>query len=182
MEVKDIVENTRKIYMSESSLEILMDYERVIDDLDIYAFKNWTKGELVEGPIKNRHWVEATFMWPYKLMPDPDGGKRLTEYRIQVEFSKDKLVSPVKVESPDDFRPGTRKPKLKEEPVWLVRINMPVELIADIREGFIELEGREIDLKDLDDAYDQNIEDTTSMDSQQANNPGEEDDTTEIQI
>ena len=65
MDIAGIVENSKKIYMSESSLSTLMDFERVLDELDMYAFKNWKKGELVEGPVRNRHWVECTFMWPH---------------------------------------------------------------------------------------------------------------------
>ena len=175
MDIKEIVENSKKIYMSESSLKTLMDFERVLDELDIYAFKNWKKGELVEGPVRHRHWVEATFMWPQKMMPDPDGGKRLLEYRAKVEYSKDKLKTPVKVEDYSDFRPGTRKPKLKEDPVWLVKIQMPREVMEDIKEGFIELEGQEMDLQELDDAYNQNMQDTTAMAAQQSALPGEED-------
>ena len=52
MDVKDIVDNTKRIYMSDSSMETLMDFERVLDEVDLYAFKNWKKGELIEGPIK----------------------------------------------------------------------------------------------------------------------------------
>jgi len=134
MDIKDIVENSKKIYMSESSLKTLMDFERVLDELDIYAFKNWKKGELIEGPVRHRHWVECTFMWPQKLMPDPDGGKRLLEYRAKVEYIKDTLKTPVKIESYSDFRPGTKKAKLREDPVWTVKIQMPREVIEDIAE------------------------------------------------
>ena len=163
MDVLDIVKNSKHIYMSESALEILTDYERVLDDLDIYAFKNWNKGELVEGPINKRYWVECTFMWPERLMPDPDGARRLLDYRAKVEYSKDKLTSPVKIESPDDYRPGTRKPNLKEEPVWLVKISIPSELITDFKQGFMELEGQEIDLQDIEDSEQEELDDTNSM-------------------
>ena len=162
MEIVDIVKNTKKIYMSESSLETLLDFERVLDQLDIYAFENWKRGELVEGPIVDRHWVTAKFMWPHKLMPDPDGAKRLLGYNARVMYERDKLASPVKVEDYDDFRPGTRKPKMREDAVWILEIRMPKELIQDINEGYLELEGREIDQTDLDDAYEQNLSDVTS--------------------
>ena len=162
MEIKKIVENTKKIYMSESSLDLLMDFERVMDQVDLYAFKNWKRGELVEGPIKHKHWVECTFMYPRNMMPDPDGGKRLLGYKAIVEYKKDKLETPVKVKDYSDFRPGTRKPKLKEDPVWLVKIKMPSELVKDTQEGFVELEGREIDLSELDQAYEQDISDVTA--------------------
>ena len=70
--------------MSESSPETMMDIERVIHSLDICFKKNWKKGELVEGPNPKKHWVEAKFMWPNKLMPDPDGAKRLLGYNAEV--------------------------------------------------------------------------------------------------
>lgn len=162
MDIVDIVKNTKKIYMSESSLETLLDFERVLDQLDIYAFENWKRGELVEGPIVDRHWVSAKFMWPHKLMPDPDGAKRLLGYNTRVMYERENLASPVAVEDYDDFRPGTRKPKLREDKVWIVEIRMPKELIQDINEGYLELEGREIDQTDLDDAYEQNLSDVTS--------------------
>ena len=162
MDIVDIVKNTKKIYMSESSLETLLDFERVLDQLDIYAFENWKRGELVEGPIVDRHWVTAKFMWPHKMMPDPDGAKRLLGYNARVMYEREKLVTPVKVEDYDDFRPGTRKPKLREDAVWILEIRMPKELIQDINEGYLELEGREVDQTDLDDAYEQNLSDVTS--------------------
>lgn len=162
MDIVDIVKNTKKIYMSESSLETLLDFERVLDQLDIYAFENWKRGELVEGPIVDRHWVTAKFMWPHKMMPDPDGAKRLLGYNARVMYEREKLVTPVKVEDYDDFRPGTRKPKLREDKVWILEIRMPKELIQDINEGYLELEGREVDQTDLDDAYEQNLSDVTS--------------------
>ena len=45
-----VADNIKNIYMSDGSLTTLLDFERVLDELDIYAFKNWEIGELVEGP------------------------------------------------------------------------------------------------------------------------------------
>ena len=170
MDVKDIVDNTKRIYMSDSSMETLMDFERVLDEVDLYAFKNWKRGELIEGPIKTAHWIECSFMWPSKSMPDPDGASRLLGYNVIVQYSKDKLKTPVKINNYDDFEPGTKKPKLKSNPVWVVKIKMPGELVKDAVEGFIELEGRDIDLSDLDDSYEEDIDDMTAGQTQ----PGEE--------
>jgi len=175
MDIADIVKNTKKIYMSESSLDTLLDCERVLDQLDIYAFENWRSGELVEGPIVDRHWVTTKFMWPHKMMPDPDGAKRLLGYNAKVQYEREKLVSPVQVEDYDDFRPGTKKPKLREDKVWIVEIRMPKELIKDINSGYMELEGQEVDMTDLDDAYEQNLSDVTSNNNVPE---GEQDDTT----
>lgn len=163
MDIVDIVKNTKTIYMSESSLETMMDIERVLDSLDLYAFKNWKKGELVEGPIRKKHWVEATFMWPKKAMPDPDGAKRLLGYNAKVTFQEDILKSPVKVESYDDFKPGTKMPKLREDPVWLVSVKLPIELIKEFKNGYLEIEGKDIDLEELDSAYEEGLDQSELM-------------------
>lgn len=163
MDILDIVKNTKTIYMSESSLETMMDVERVLDSLDLYAFKNWKKGELVEGPIRKKHWVEATFMWPNKAMPDPDGAKRLLGYNAKVTFEKDTLKTPVKVENYGDFEPGTKMPKLREDPVWLVNVKLPVELIKEFKDGYMEIEGKDIDLDELDSAYEEGLDQSELM-------------------
>ena len=163
MDVVDIIKNTKTIYMSESSLETMMDIERVMDSLDMYAFKNWKKGELVEGPIRKKHWVEATFMWPKKSMPDPDGAKRLLGYNAKVTFQESSLSTPVKIEGYDDFRPGTKKAKLREDPVWLVNVKLPIELVKEFKDGYLEIEGSEIDLQEIDDAYEEGLDQTELM-------------------
>ena len=48
--LKDVIENTKKIYMTDSALNTLLDFERIIDELDIYTFDYWKQGELVAGP------------------------------------------------------------------------------------------------------------------------------------
>ena len=78
--IKDIISNIEQIYGSNNSLNMLKDFERVIDELDTYVYDNWIDGELVEGPKESRYFVECTFMWPKDKMPEPVGGKRLLDY------------------------------------------------------------------------------------------------------
>ena len=77
-------------------------------------------------------------MWPRTEMPDPTGGKRLLDYDCKVSYQKSHLVVPRKIESPDDIRPGTKKGKLDRKPIWIVQIQMPKKLIADIYTGYTE--------------------------------------------
>ena len=151
-------DNIRNIYMSEGSLLTLLDFERVLDELDLYAFKNWIIGELVSGPEISKYRVSCIFMWPEKLMPDPRGARRLLPFDCEVKYMKKKIRIPIKIEDPSDYRPGTHKAKIIERPVWLVEITMPKALMSDIRTGSIEMEDQEIDLQDLDDAYEQDLD------------------------
>ena len=65
-DIKDIISNIENIYGSNNSLNLLKDFERVIDELDVYVYDNWFDGELVQGPVESRYWVRCTFMWPKK--------------------------------------------------------------------------------------------------------------------
>lgn len=153
-----VADNIRDIYMSENSLANLMDFERVLDELDIYAFKNWDLGELVDGPDIGKYTVACTFLWPEKLMPDPRGGARLLPFDCDVKYKKTKMTIPVKISQPADFRPGTHKAKLVEKNIWLVEIVIPKHLMNDIKTGHVELLDQTIDLEELDQAYDQDLD------------------------
>ena len=126
------------IYNSNTSFQVLKDFERVLDDLDLYVYENWEDGELASGPNIERHWVTCSFMWPRDKMPDPMGGKRLVDYDCKVSYKKDELVVPRKIKSPDDMRPGTKKGKLDRMPIWVVEIQMPKKLISEIFTGWKE--------------------------------------------
>jgi hypothetical protein len=165
-----VAENIRDIYLSEGSLLTLLDFERVLDELDLYAFKNWQIGELVAGPTIGKYRVTCIFMWPEKLMPDPRGARRLLPFDCEVKFKKTQMKVPMKITNPDDFRPGTHKARLIEKKIWLVEITMPKALMSDIRTGSVEMEDEEIDLEDLDHAYEQDLDQESYQSDEQAQN------------
>ena len=165
-----VAKNIQNIYTSEGSLTALMDFERVLDDLDIYAFRNWARGELVSGPDIGKYRVSCVFMWPEKLMPDPRGGQRLLPFDCEVRYKKTTIQIPMRIEDPSDYRPGTKKARIMEQRVWLVEIVMPKALMSDIRTGSVELEGEDIDLADLDTAYEQDLDQEAFQSDEQSQN------------
>jgi hypothetical protein len=165
-----VADNIRDIYMSDGSITTLLDFERVLDEVDVYAFRNWEIGELVSGPDIGRYRVTCTFMWPEKLMPDPRGGRRLLPYDCEVNYRRIMMQIPVKIDDPSDYRPGTKKAKMIERPVWLVEITMPKSLMNDIRTGSIEMEDEDIDLEDLDSAYEQDLDQEEYQNDEKAEN------------
>ena len=145
--------------MINSALGTLMDFERVLDELDMFVFKNWKAGELVAGPAYEKYFITCTFMWPYKLMPDPRGADRLMEYDCEIKWTKDVLEYPVTVKEPGDFKPGTKMPRLGKIPVWLVEINMPKKLMFEIERGILELESESVEAEDIESAYETGADD-----------------------
>jgi len=139
-DIKDIIANIEQIYGSNNSLNLLKDFERVIDELDIYVFDHWIDGELYTGPKESKYFVECTFMWPKDKLPEPTAGLRLLEYGCKVKVGKSKISRVRKIKTPDDIRPGTRKGKIDFKEIWLIKIAMPKKLMSDIKRGYKNLD------------------------------------------
>ena len=136
-DILDVIKNIKDIYENNSSLAILKDFERVLDEMDVYVYENWENGELAYGPKVDRHWIKVGFMWPHKEMPNPVGAKRLTEIGCKVSYQKSHLVEPRKIKTEADIRPGTKKGRLDRNPIWIVEIQMPKKIAFDIYKGYM---------------------------------------------
>ena len=156
----DINGNLDNILGNESVLDVLLEFEDMLDSIDIYAFKNWQFGEVVDGPKLGRYWVTVSLMYPYKMMPDPLGAERLTGYDCDVTYKKIKYTRPVKIKTQDDLEvneQGKRVPKKISTPAWLVTIKMPRRYIdEDIFDAGSQDD--EFDQESVNDAYDQGMD------------------------
>lgn len=173
-EWSSIVQNVKGIMMSDSSMSALLDFERVLDDADLYAYKNWKLGELVEGPNIKKYIVSATFMWPDNLMPDPRGARRLLNFGCKVNAKKTSIKIPIKIKSSNDFINGTHYPRLVDKSVWIFEITIPKSLMNEIREGTVDIAGESIELDDLESAYEKDYDtaDVKDADKNQQQNMG----------
>jgi hypothetical protein len=142
-DVLDIIRNVQSLYAVGPTLSILKDFERVVDELDVYVFKNWEDGELLSGPVDSRHFVTCSFMWPADKMPDPAGGQRLLDRGCKVFYKRDELLKPRQIKGPEDYRPGTTKGKIDSHDIWVVEIRMPKELIGNFKHGRDEIESQD---------------------------------------
>ena len=137
-DILDVIRNIEELYENNSSLAVLKDFERVLEETDMYVYENWENGELAYGPKVDRHWITVGFMWPEKKMPNPIAGKRLTELGCKVIYQKSHLIEPRKIRTHEDIRPGSKKGKLDRTPIWLVEIQMPKKVAFDVYKGYMD--------------------------------------------
>tara|TARA_B100000900_G_scaffold56281_1_gene42068 strand:- start:2148 stop:2678 length:531 start_codon:yes stop_codon:yes gene_type:complete len=166
-ELKDTLDN---LVDSSSDLNVLIDFEEVLDNLNIYSYKNWEYGEVIAGPEVTKYWVTVTLMYPYKLMPDPDAAMRLIKHGARVFYGKDTFIEPIKITSPDDLMPedenGKRKPKRLKKPIWLVTIEMPRQFVSEFDSNKITINGMDIDMSEVEGAYDSDYDNEMNPDKQ----------------
>lgn len=137
-DILDVIRNIDDIYENNTSLAVLKDFERVLDEIDLYVYENWIDGEIAYGPKVDRHWIIVGLMWPKDKMPNPVGAKRLLDLGCKVKYEKSHIVEPRKIKTPDDYRPGTKKGKLDRNPIWIVEIAMPKKVAFDIYRGYMD--------------------------------------------
>lgn len=143
--IKMLNDHIKKISETNTLLDMLLEFERVLEDQDIYAYKNWIKGEVLAGPIFSRHYVTIKLVYDHKEMPDPDGAKRLMKKHCLVKYTKDELEAPVKVQNFDDVIteigddgiPKHRRKTVKK-PVWIVEIKIPRRFVDEFATEVIE--------------------------------------------
>jgi hypothetical protein len=156
--LKILNDQIKRISETNTLLDMLLEFEKVLDDVDLYAYKNWGQGEILEGPIVDRHFITVKLMYLNEDMPDPYGAKRLFAKDCLVKFSKDTLIRPIKVKSWDDVTTEARpdgsikkKARSKSEPVWVVEIKMPRRFVDEFSSERIEIDNDNfVDLDSLD--------------------------------
>jgi len=171
-----INDNLSNIFGNETVLEILTEFEGVLDHLDMYAYENWDLGEIVDGPKLERYWVTITLMYPKNKMPNPDAAARLTQHGCKVFYTQDNYIKPKSIDSTEDLEQGKkpftnnqpqRRPKLQKIPVWLVKIEMPRHFIDSQATEIVRINDQDIDVDAVIDAYDENL---GSVEEQQDDN------------
>ena len=162
--LKIINDNMKKVSDTNTLLDMLLEFEGVIDNFDIYAYKNWNKGEVIAGPELSRYFIEVSLMYPYKDMPDPEALLRLKKNQCEVKMFKDKLVRPKKILSADDTEIRMRADvprrvaKAIYDDVWIVEVKMPRRFVDEFSTEQVEAaEDAYVDMEAKNSATDQSL-------------------------
>ena len=142
----------KRLSDSEDLVDILIDIEDYFDRNNLYVFKNWLDGEVVGGPFVKRYWVKLTLKYPYKKMPDPDGGLRLLKHGTRIHYDIGIEEVPAKVESESDYQPGTKKPKMVKQKVWLITMLIPRRFVQNLDSEVMDMYDEDVDVDTADDA------------------------------
>jgi hypothetical protein len=171
-----------KLQDSPHLLDILLQMEDVLDSLDIYVFKNWYSGEIAEGPVVRRYWLDFTLKYPYDKMPDPKAALRLLKHGVRVDFWKAKVKGEEFIDADEanqaqETEVGAHEAEKKDDhkdTVWLVRISIPRHLVAQMSAEEMDFYDEEVDVDDVEDAKDSGIDDESAYMSDDELDGGED--------
>lgn len=157
-----------KLQESPNLLDILLQMEDVLDQMDIYVFDNWLKGEIAAGPTVRRYWLDMTLRYPFKDMPDPRAALRLLKHGVRVDYQKARVSDddPKKAakgdKDPTPVDDDDKKEYKDEELCWLLKVSIPRRLVVQIDAAQHDFYDEEIDVDDVEDAKDSGIDDESA--------------------
>ena len=161
IEHTNIIDNLRGIDKNGTLLDILLEFEHMLEEQGMYAYQNWKMGEVAHGPKLTRYWLNVTLMYPHLKMPDPKAALRLTNIGCEVNFKKSVLKVPVTPKSREDLDKDN-KPKLKSHKIWLVDVWMPRKFVDEALQTKVQIDG-EVDATELSTAYEAGLDDETNI-------------------
>jgi hypothetical protein len=147
-----------KIQESPHLLDVLVQMEDVLDSFDLYVFKNWIDGEVVEGPKVRRYWFDFTLRYPIDKMPDPKGAMRLLKHGLRINYEKATL------ENEDGSEPveeGSAEDAPSRATHWEIKISIPRRLLSDMNAAELDFYDEEVEVEDVQDAQDTGMNDET---------------------
>ena len=147
MDQNYIIDTLKNNINRQSALDVLMDFERVLDNQNIYTYANWIDGEVVEGPHIDKYWVTVTLMYPYEKMPDPEAAKRLLKHDCKVYYAKDVLISAAKLKDPG----GARAMKIEKD-IWLITLEIPRKFMQELAAASLANANNDADTSAVDSA------------------------------
>lgn len=154
----DNVKNLKRMLSQKSLVDVAVQIEGFLDSMNLYVYPNWIDGEIVHGPILSRYWVSIILKYDGKQMPDPWGAKLLAKLGVRCKFKKDKELVSVKLRSPQDYEPGTKKPKKVAKDIWMIELAIPRRFIdEDYLEDLDTVDLEEFDVDEIIDAADKGI-------------------------
>ena len=157
----DIIDNLRNVDGNGTLLDILLEFEHMLEEQGMYGYENWKQGEVAQGPKLSRYWLNVTLMYPYLKMPNPRAAARLENIGCDVKFKKATLKTPRTVKKQEDLD-SNKKPKLDSEDVWLVDIWMPRKFVDEALTGKDVVDG-DINQSELSNAYETGLDDETKL-------------------
>ena len=132
----------QNLYDSPHLLDILIEFENLIDNIGMYAYTGWMDGEIINGPIIKKYYI--TVWVRYESMPDPAPIRRMMIKKFITVME-----------------PETKGDKDKNKP-WIVKVSVPKSLFSSLSLDSFQDYAEDIDVDAVTDAVEDGVVNTSN--------------------
>lgn len=162
-----VYRNTRNLDGDSSLMDVAMECAYFLEQIGALGYRNWDKGEIINGPHVSRFFSTITFMFSSKALPDISVIERLKRMQCKISYETDTYRRVVTYRD-DGEENAEYYQKVVDHKVWLLTIKIPNRYLA--------LDGNTIMSIDGDDIYYDDIEIVYNDEAEEAMNQGGDDD------
>ena len=127
----------QNLFDSPHLLDILIEFENVLDTIGVYAYSGWFDGEVIVGPIIKKYYITVSLQ--YTSLPDPEAVRRMMAKKFIV------------VMEPED-----KEKKSKNKP-WTVKISMPKSMFSSLSLDSFQEYAEDTDIDNVVDAVEDGV-------------------------
>lgn len=157
-----VYRNTRNLDGDTSLMDVAMECAYFLEQIGALAYRNWDKGEIINGPIVSRFFSTITFMFSAKALPDITVLERLKKMQCKISYETDTYRRVV------NYREGESEnaeyyQKVVDHKVWLLTIKIPNRYLALDGNTVMDIDGEEIYYDDIEIVYNDEAEEAMNQ-------------------
>ena len=152
-----VYRNTRNLDGDESLMDVVMECAFFLEQIGALAYRNWDKGEIINGPHVSRFFSTISLMFSAKALPDITVIDRLKSMKCKVSYETDTYRRVVTYRESDDENAEYYQ-KVVDHKVWIVTLKIPNRYLALDGNTLMNIDGDDIYYDDIEIVYNEEAE------------------------
>lgn len=151
-----VYRNTKNVDGDESILDVAMECAFFLEQIGALGYRNWDKGEIINGPHVSRFFSTITLMFSASALPDGTVLDRLKNMKCRVSHETDIYRRVITYREDNDT--SNYKQEVVDHKVWNVTIKIPNRYLALDGNTVMNIDDEDIYYDDIEVVYNDEIE------------------------
>lgn len=157
-----VYRNTRNLDGDSSLMDVAMECAYFLEQIGALGYRNWDKGEIINGPYVSRFFSTITFMFSSKALPDITVLERLKRMQCKISYETDTYRRVVNYRDESDENAEYFQ-KVVDHKVWLLTIKIPNRYLALDGNTIMDIDGDDIYYDDIEVVYNDETEESMNQ-------------------
>lgn len=151
-----VYRNTKNLDDDETLMNVAMECAYFLEQIGALGYRNWDKGEVINGPFVSRFFSTFSLMFSSKALPDTTVLERLKAMDCKVSTETDTYRRVVSYKEHPDAEEYQQK--LVDHKAWIVTIKIPNRYLALDGNTIMNIDGSDVYYDDIEIIYDGDAE------------------------
>lgn len=152
-----VYKNTKNIDADGNLLDVAMECAYFMEQIGVLGYRNWDKGEIVNGPHVSRFFSTISLMFSAQSLPDITVIDRLKNMDCKISHETDTYRRVVTYKEGNQTTDPMSQ-KVVDHKVWIVTIKIPNRYLALDGNTIMNIDGEDAYYDDIEIIYNDEVE------------------------